>query len=310
MANNLLLSRYIWLVDTIRRCGRITSRELNSRWMASPVSDGKPLARRTFYNYREAIAQLFCLEIHYDNASREYYVDADSPGHTSNMTEWLLNSASISDLLSDSRQVASRISLEEIPSARQHLDTVVDALKHNQTIRFSYHPFTRSCPTDGVTIEPYMLKIFRQRWYVTGLDTASRRIKTYALDRMTRAEIMPEHFLMPAHFDPDEYFRHSFGIVVDSSEPRRVIIRADLRQAKYLRALPLHHSQQEMVHDGFSLFHYHLRITDDFINELLSLGPRVTVLAPPELRARITDSLRHTLALYDSPSTDATNNNS
>ena len=35
------------------------------------------------------------------------------------------------------------------------------------------------------------------------------------------------------------------------------------------------------------------------MQELLSLGPKVTVVSPPELRAMVRTSLRESLALYD-----------
>ena len=58
MAKNLI-NKYIWILDTIQRYGRITREELNNLWMKSSVSDGEPLARRTFYNYRQGIADTF-----------------------------------------------------------------------------------------------------------------------------------------------------------------------------------------------------------------------------------------------------------
>ena len=32
MASNILLNRYIWLLDTIKRCHRISRRDLSGRW--------------------------------------------------------------------------------------------------------------------------------------------------------------------------------------------------------------------------------------------------------------------------------------
>ena len=54
MARNLI-NKYIWIIDTIQRHGRITRDELNRLWVKSSLSDGEPLARRTFYNYRQGI---------------------------------------------------------------------------------------------------------------------------------------------------------------------------------------------------------------------------------------------------------------
>ncbi|MDE7468022.1 MAG: WYL domain-containing protein, partial [Muribaculaceae bacterium] len=62
---------------------------------------------------------------------------------------------------------------------------------------------------------------------------------------------------------------------------------------------PLHHSQTETVSDSFSLFTYKMMVTEDFMAELLSYGPAVTVLEPPELRAMVRDSLSKSLSQYE-----------
>ncbi len=295
-----LLAKYTWLVDTMRRSGRMTRAEINRRWRDSDLSNGEDMPRRTFYNYRNAVLNLFGVEILYDNSTAEYYIENESSDRhgSDNVTDWLLNSAAMSGMLSDARAISDRIFLEQVPSARNNLSPMIEAIKSERTIRFSYHPFTRSRPTSGIVLEPYLLKLFRQRWYVAGRNVGEGKLKTYALDRISDPELTGDTFVMPADFDPQEYFRYSFGIVVDSSQPRRVTLRADSRQAKYLRALPLHPSQQEMVHDDFSIFTYNLLLTPDFLRELMSLGPDVKVLAPPELRSLLCARLRETLALY------------
>lgn len=294
-----LLARYTWVVDTLRRYGRISREEFNKRWAASSLSGGDPMPRRTFYNYRQNISELFGIEIAYDKRTNEYYIENnDQKGGDGSLTNWLLNSAAMSGVLSDARNVSHRVFVEDVPSARHNLAPILDALNHDISIRFTYNPFSRSRASVGVEIEPYLIKLFRQRWYVAGRNVSENRLKTYALDRMTAIELTGKRFEMPADFDPQEYFRHSFGIVVDSSTPRQVILRTDPQQAKYLRALPLHSSQQEMLHDQFSDFTYNLLLTEDFVKELMTLGPSVKVIAPPELRALLTDRLRRTLDQY------------
>ncbi len=293
-----LFNRYIWLVDTIKRYGKITREELNARWKCSPYSGGEALPRRTFYNYRQAIEDLFKINIECNPSTFEYYIE-ESDVHTESMTNWLLNSAAMSNVLSDSREISDRIFLEEVPSAREYLAVVMDGLKENRPINFTYHPYTRVNSTPDVIVEPYFLKIFRQRWYVTGRNVKENVIKTYALDRMSGVTVEQYTFQMPQDFDAETYFRDSFGIVFTQGEVKNVMIKTSARQAKYLRALPLHHSQQEMIHDAYSIFTYRLRITPDFVEELLSHGPQITVLAPPELRAMMVNSLQESLANYE-----------
>ncbi|MCM1521889.1 MAG: WYL domain-containing protein [Muribaculaceae bacterium] len=296
MSRNLL-GRYVWIIDTIRRHGAITRERLNALWLMSPYSDGAPIPRRTFYNYRAAIEDLFNINIEVNPSTYEYYIAAGDP-QQEGLTDWLLNSAAMSNVISTVSEVSDRIFLEDVPSARLYLSQVVEAVREYRPLRFTYRPYTRSTPTPGIVLEPYFLKIFRQRWYVTGRNTSDSRIKTYALDRMEDVTIGDTPFTPDPAFDPADYVRDAFGIIFSQGETKEVVIRTDPRQAKYLRALPLHHSQSESIHDAYSLFHYRLRLTDDFVQELLSLGPRVTVVSPPELRAMMVSSLRETLDNY------------
>lgn len=298
MSRNLF-SRYIWLIDTIRRHGTITRAELDSLWKRSPFSNGDPLPRRTFYNYRNAIEELFKINIECNPATFEYYIDDGGNAHAESVTDWMLNAASMSNALTDARDVSDLIFLEDVPSSRGHLSVVISALKELKPLKFTYSPYTRTGSSPGVTIEPYFLKLFRQRWYVTGRNTREDTIKTYALDRMTDVVMGGSHFERPVDFDAEAYFRDSFGIVFSHGEAKEVTIRTDPRQAKYFRALPLHHSQSEMIHDRYSIFTYRLKLTPDFVQELLSHGPRVTVLGPPELRAMMIDELQNSLQNYE-----------
>ena len=75
-------------------------------------------------------------------------------------------------------------------------------------------------------------------------------------------------------------------------------LKVDRLQAKYLRALPLHHSQSEVLHDLYSIFYYRMRITPDLVEEILSHGSRITVLEPPELRNMIAEALSDAMKNY------------
>lgn len=292
-----LLSKYIWLIDTIKRHGRITRGEINRCWESSALSNGEPIARRTFYNYRQAIEDLFDINIECDPSTFEYYISEEDK-HRESVTNWLLNSTATNSLITSARDVSDRVFLEDVPSARNHLAVLIEALRSSARIKFDYNPYNRSLPSKDVVIEPYFTKIFKQRWYVVGRSTKDDKIKTYALDRMSDVNQLPDRFSMPEDFDPELYFKDAFGIIVDQSEPKKITIRTDSTQAKYFRALPLHHSQTEMVHDQYSVFEYKMRITHDLISELLSYGPRITVLSPPELRTIIITETKRALDNY------------
>ena len=297
MARNLI-NRYVWLVDTISRYGRITLKDLNDAWLRSEISEGKPLARRTFFHYRDGVEEMFDINIQCDKSTFEYYIDESGGESSTRLRTWLVDSVSMSDTLSNARDISSRIMFENVPSAREHLPVVIEALKQNRRIRFSYKSYTRSLPTDGIVLEPYFVRIFKQLWYVIGMNVKDGVVKTYSLDRITSLNIMQDTFVMPEGVTPTEFFKDCFGIITNRNRAKRVVLRVEPTQAKYFRALPLHESQQEEVHDQYSVFSYKMRITYDLKEEIMSHGATIEVLEPKELKMLIRDELERAIKNY------------
>ena len=77
MAKNLL-NKYVWLVETIYKAKQITFEEINSRWLDNDMSEGKPLALRTFHKWRVAIEEMFGLIIENEQSGRyRYYIQTN-----------------------------------------------------------------------------------------------------------------------------------------------------------------------------------------------------------------------------------------
>lgn len=300
MARNLI-NKYLWIVDTLRRYHSLTLSQLNDLWVRHEVDEGRPLPRRTFMTYRNSIEDMFNININCNKSNYEYYIENYGDDSRDAHLEWMLDSMALSGTLQNSQDVASRIMLEDVPSARHHLPVVIDAVKQNLCIKFSYRSYVRAGETKGNVVMPYFVKIFKQLWYVIGYNTRDNKVKTYALDRMSDLTILADKpFEMPEDFNPKEFFKDCFGITTNSNEPKEIRLRVEPVQAKYLRALPLHESQQEMVQaGGYSVFTYRMRITYDLRQQLLSMGANIEVLAPAELKTQIKEELRKALDLYN-----------
>ncbi|MDD2961507.1 MAG: WYL domain-containing protein [Muribaculaceae bacterium] len=295
MARNLI-NKYIWLLDTIIRHKRITRSEIDELWMRNTdISEGNPMPRRTFHSYCRAIESTFDVTIICDSSTYEYYIDDESEQER-NLRNWLLDSVAISGTISDSRELSSRIVLEEVPSARDYLSIIMDGIKRNMRIAFDYKAFDRS-QISKIALNPYFVRIFKQRWYVIGLDVSKGQIRTYSLDRFAGIQLLTATFPAP-ELDAGEYFKYSFGIYRDDSIPQDIKIKATAEQAKYFRALPLHKSQQEEIHDKYSIFYYKMLVTYDLIQEILSHGNKIEVIAPIFLRATIKKELSDALHRY------------
>ncbi len=295
-----LFNRYVWLIDTLQRYGRLTRKEIDNLWMRSEYSEGKPMARRTFMNYRQAIQEMFDVNIECDPSTYEYYIEDAETLQGNGARVWALNAFAVNSLLHENEGLNQRIVLENIPSGQNYLRLVCDAMRENRVLLLSYRSFRRLTGTH-TPVAPYFVKLFRQRWYMIARDFADRKIKTYALDRIASLEWSDRTFVYPEDFSPAEYFESCFGITHDDMPAQEVVLRVPALQANYLRTLPLHDSQEERDrNDCYSIFGYRVKLTPDFIQEVYSLGYwQVEVLAPQVLKEAVVLHLTQNLACYD-----------
>lgn len=292
-----LFNRYIWIVDTIQRYGKITRRELNELWLKSVDGDGEPIPARTFFHYRRAIEENFQIDIECNKAG-EYYIDSKGSRQDKQFRNWLMDSYAMRGVLSDSSSISDRILVEDVPSARQFMSSVMEAMKMSKKIKFTYHSYSRSIPETGILFSPYFVKLFKQRWYVIGCKEKDKTIRTYALDRICAINILEDGFEMPGNIDPATFFDDCFGITTNQGDVKRISIQVQPRQAKYFRDLPLHHTQSEEIHDSYSIFSYRMKLTDDLVRELMSYGSSVKVIQPMELQLMLKAELQKTLDSY------------
>jgi predicted DNA-binding transcriptional regulator YafY len=135
-----------------------------------------------------------------------------------------------------------------------------------------------------VEVEPYCVKLFEQRWYMLGM---SDKLRIYALDRIKALEPTERKFKLPKKFDAVKFFEDYYGIIIGDKDfdVEPVALMVDSWQSKYLRTLPLHHSQVEVErNEEYSIFEYRLCPSFDFQQKLLSMGDSVGVLAPVLLK--------------------------
>lgn len=294
-----LIGRYVWIVDTLTRYERLARSDLNRLWMRSDISGGEPLPERTFYHYRRAIEENFNIDINCDSSGR-YYIEQDNSRQSRAFTNWMLDSYAVSSAIKESHAPMERVEIEDVPSAREFLPITLEAIRNCNKISFTYAGFNRSRAERDIVFRPYFLKRYKQRWYMIGLKEKGDSIRTYALDRVREMKLVSEVFEMPANLQLDDLFGNIVGVTSSQAQVRIVRLRTTSTQAKYFRALPLHPSQQEEIHDEYSIFTYRLKLNYELTHEILGLGDAVKVLDPPELRAMVVTQLKDTLAQYDS----------
>lgn len=294
-------NKLVWIVETIRRAGKISFEELNQKWMDNiDLSGGEKMLKRTFHKWRYNILDTFGLIIECEKggAYRYYISNIEDLSHGS-IEKWLLNTYSISNSLQSSKAIKERILLEEVPSGMKYLEPIIDAMKKDRLIHITYYNYWRGDSREHYLM-PLCVKLFRQRWYLVGKVWKSGLLVIYSLDRIEDFRLSSHTFEYPRDFDPTSYFEGCFGVIASTDiKVEQVVLKVGASQANYLRDLPLHHSQKEIErNDNYSLFELTLRPTYDFQQEILWNGEAVVVLQPLWLRQEIAAKLHRMSERY------------
>ena len=297
-----LIDKYIWLVQTFIDAGPegLSLQEISRKWTAR--YGGSDYPRRSFNNHRDAVAEVFGIEIACNRSTNRYYIDAgESAVDKRQSVDWLINTFTVNNLLSLGKErLSGRVSVEDIPSGQKHLVTVMQAMLDNAKIELHYRKYL-SEEEEVRIIRPYAVKEFEKRWYVVAFSEEAQDLRSYAMDRILSMTPTGERFKMPKGFQVDELFEASYGIYLPGNDhPQLVKIRTTAREAAYLRDLPLHPSQTFLGEDGEGRSLFALRVipNPNFVMELLKHGNRLEVLEPAFLRAQVADELRNALNIY------------
>ena len=300
MAQTELFKRYIWLIDLIYRNDGISRNEINRCWMRSGlnIDKEKEIPERTFHRHKDAIKDLFDVDIVCDRHGEITYHIANRDTFTQDgAMNCLYNTFTVSNILSECKDLKDRILFESMPSGQQFLTPIIEAMREGKVLNLSYQSFQMDEPMPH-EIEPYCLKIYKQRWYLLGRRTDRDVLRTFALDRVKGIEFTDKRFLFPDSFDAEKYFENTIGIIVeDNCPPQTIKIQAANGQQTYIRSLPLHPTQKvydtECDSAKFAIF---VQPNYDLIQELLKYGEDVTVLSPKWFRDKfrqIADKICH-----------------
>lgn len=296
-----LLKKYIWLVQTLIRAGDrgLTLEELDRRWESR---FGTGYARRTFNNHREAIEELFDIRIRCNRSTSRYFISGAAGMEDSDASAaWLINTFTVNEMLSLSRErLSGRVSVEDIPSGQRYLTAIIGAMTENSELKIAYRKYT-SDEVSEYTLRPYAVKESARRWYLVAWCHEREAVRVYGLDRIVNLEHTGRQFRMPQDFDVDALFATNFGVYLSSERPVEIVFKASVKEAGYLRDLPIHPSQKETGNDGeritFSIF---VRPNESLLMELFRLGSRIEVVSPDPIREKLMSEASALSELYGS----------
>ena len=302
-----LVHRYIWLVETIQRFNGVSFKQIEDCWRSSEINtDSEAFPLKSFHNHKNALEQLFGITIICQRkGGYRYYIGQDASPIISQIKQALLQSLTINQMTEMNHALRQRISLESIPGNLALIPAILTSIAQGHGMQMTYRAYN-SDEEKSYEVEPYGIKLFRQRWYIVARYAKYDSIITYALERVQALIPTETSYAIPDDFQLEAHFSESYGIMCNE-EPEEVIIKVyhAAKKHMYLRDLPLHHSQQFIsVEEDYSIMSYALRCTYDFQQEILSHGTDIEVIKPQHLREAIRDIYRLQLTRYESENSE------
>ena len=294
MSKNLL-NKYVWLVETIYKAKFISLEEINKLWLNEDMSEGMDIPRKTFNTWKNQAEELFGININCERkGGYHYYIENADDIKNGGFRNWLLESVSVGNLLLENKSLSKRIILENVPSGKEHLARILEAMNKSEMLEIIYKSYWEE-DEKTLKVAPYCVKLFRQRWYMVARRIIDDKIRIYSLDRIKNLSITADTFTYPDDFSPEAYFDGFFGVIHAKNVPvETVVLKVGADQANYIRDLRIHESQNEVERNAeYSIFTYYLRPTFDFMQELLWNGEEVEVLEPQWLRIEMAGKVRH-----------------
>ncbi len=181
------------------------------------------------------------------------------------------------------------------------LNPLYNYIAHKQTLRIVYQSFSARQPSEYI-ICPYLLKEFRNRWFLFCSKASNLMMFNLALDRIQSVEPVDVPFRENPDFDPEHFFDDVIGVSKNiGGKPRTIKFWASREQSKYIKTKPIHRSQQlmkENPEDGSCVFRIDVVFNIEMYSVFMSYGPGVRILYPQSAVKYMRDKLREALDQY------------
>ncbi|GIV96057.1 MAG: DNA-binding protein [Herpetosiphonaceae bacterium] len=180
----------------------------------------------------------------------------------------------------------------------QTLEMITRAWADRRWVRLQYWAAGREHAEER-TVAPYFLEVsrFEPASYLIGYDKLRQAIRTFKLERVQAAAILPEAYELPEDFDPHQWLAGSWGIMAEDEVEIRLAFSPAV--ARRVKESLWHRSQQvEDLPDGGCILTFRVGGIREIRSWVLSWGADVVVLAPDPLREEVASHARRMADLY------------
>jgi predicted DNA-binding transcriptional regulator YafY len=181
----------------------------------------------------------------------------------------------------------------------EFVEPVLKAIAERRVLKFTYQKHGSEVVSENY-LEPYLIKEAKNFWYVIGRRTNKKeqRILTFALDRIRDLKLTAETF-SESTIDKKNFFKNVVGVTLGEGKPEKIVLSFAPIQGKYIKTVPIHHSQQVIKETKTELrVQLDLVLNHELKMQLLSYGENVKVLQPKQLAEDMKAHIQKMAKLY------------
>ena len=209
-------------------------------------------------------------------------------------------------------------SSNEFLQNKEYLGWFFSAITNRKVVSITYRKFDAESAQEIIAY-PYMLKQYRDRWYLLCTPTCDKKfpynphfIATIPLDRIEAYEEAQNIPYVDCQVDIDEIFDNIVGVTYYWDKPlEHVVFAVHKSSANYIRTKPIHPYQSELSKEDqadlhrenpnlqeYSFFSLDCKLNYELSSLFRSYGANLVVLSPVSLREEMIENTKRQLELY------------
>lgn len=193
----------------------------------------------------------------------------------------------------------------ELLKGLKFIDPLHKSILQKKTIEITYQSFKARQP-QHIVFYPYLLKEYRNRWFLLGAAKKGKSVMILALDRMEHIKELHGEKYHTAGFEVTKYFDDVIGVSkMPGQSAQLVVMKIGNAHAPYILTKPLHPTQKILKEeeDGV-IFSIEVIWNFELEREIMGFGEQLKVLGPRRLQRKITSRLRQAFEQYKSQAPD------
>ncbi len=154
--------------------------------------------------------------------------------------------------------------------------------------------------SEEITIHPYYLKQFKNRWFLMGYKSSDDALFHLDLSSIQSIKTVNVPYIS-SKIDIEAYYKNVYGITIPSkSRVTKVVLKASSNVSSQFLLTPMHPSQKIISDSEQGLvFSLELIPNEELEQEILSYGEHLILLEPENFRYKLRDRLLKSMEYYD-----------